>query len=618
MPAMDVAGIVVCGALALRHGGVLGHTRGMPPPPSTDPLVPRAAGLVLDAYEDYEARFGDLTRRARRRFVQRDWRGAQRDAVARIDLQDAFLGEALGRFEALVGERMRSRPFWAAVRAHYATLTKGRHDAAMARTLFNSMSRRFFLTEGVARALEFHEPGDGAAGDPACPGELRPLPEGEDAVARWREALRARGFAHRDIDADARAIAATIASRLATDRDPDIALLDTVFYRERRAYLVGRADTVEGLRPLVVALVNEAEGVRADAVLLEREHVSMLFSHARSWFHADLRRVGDAVAFLKALLPAKPVSELYSVLGRGKQGKTERYREIQRHFAAHPDEQLVRAEGVRGMVMAVFTPRALPVVFKVIRDRFAEPKDSERADIEGKYRLVARRDRVGRLVDAQEFRRLRFPRAAFEPGMLDELLGECAETVSAERDVVLVHHCYVERRLQPLDLYARRRPEAEARRAVIDYGQAITDLARSGIFPGDLLLKNFGVSRHGRALFYDFDELCLLEEVHFRDLPEAREEDETRPLEDWLYARRDDVFPALFPRFLGLAPSLRQALLEAHPGIFEAAWWRAIQARLRGGGYLDVPPYPAAARLPGPERADLQVGLPSRPQEPPP
>ena len=606
----------------------------MAPPNSIDPLVHRAAALVLDAYEDYEARFGDLTRRARRRFERRDWRGAQADAVARIDLQDSFLGEALGRFEALAGERMRSRPFWAAVRDCYGGMTAGRHDAALARTLFNSMSRRFFLTEGVAPALEFHDPGDGATGDPECPGELRPLPGGGSGVERWRGALRARGFRHRDLDADARAIAEALDERLglagpagtptdpatapeesaarpgaasdataeATDMahrgDPDVHLLDTVFYRERRAYLVGRVQAADGPRPLVVALLNDADGVRADAVLLERAQVSMLFGYARSWFMADLPRVGDAVAFLHALLPAKPVSELYSVLGRGKQGKTERFREIQRHFAAHPGEQLVRAEGVRGMVMAVFTPRALPVVFKVIRDRFAEPKDSVRADIEGKYRLVARRDRVGRLVDAQEFRRLRFPRAAFEPGMLDELLAECADTVSAEHDVVLLRHCYVERRLHPLDLYARRMPEAEARRAVLDYGQAITDLARSGIFPGDLLLKNFGVSRHGRALFYDFDELCLLEEVRFRDLPEAREEDETRPLEDWLYARRDDVFPALFPHFLGLSPGLRQALLDAHPGVFDASWWRGIQARLRAGGYLDVPPYPASARLP--------------------
>lgn len=580
----------------------VGDTVGMPPPSATDPLVPRAAALVLDAWQDYEARFGDLTRRARRRFLRRDWAGAQADALARLDLPEAFLSEALGRFEALVGERIRSRPFWAAVRGQYAGLTRGRHDAALARTLFNSLSRRFFLTEGVAPALEFHDVGEAAAGDPDCPGELQPLPAGSDPVDRWRMALRARGFPHRDMDADARAIAAAISARLhAGDapEGPDVHLLDTVFYRERRAYLVGRVRAADGPRPLVVALVHGDDGVRADAVLVEPAQVSMLFGYARSWFMADLRRVGDAVAFLHALLPGKPVSELYSVLGRGKQGKTERYREIQRHFAAHPGERLVRADGVRGMVMAVFTPTGLPVVFKVIRDRFAEPKDSERADIEAKYRLVARRDRVGRLVEAQEFRRLRLPRAAFAPDMLEELLTQCADTVEAEGGMVLLRHCYVERRLRPLDLYAREAPTDQARRAVIDYGQAITDLARSGIFPGDLLLKNFGVSRHGRALFYDFDELCLLEEVQFRELPEARDEDETRPLEDWLYARPTDVFPALFPRFLGLSPPLCEALLDAHPGVFQAAWWRDIQARLRRGGYLDVPPYPAAARLGG-------------------
>src|SRR5690606_4357120 len=228
-----------------------GHTRAMASSTS-DPLVPRAAALVLDAFEDYDARFGDLTRRARRRFIRRDWRGAQADALARIELQDDFLPEALGRFEALVGERMRSRPFWAAVRGTYEALTEGRSNAAMARTLFNSMSRRFFLTEGVAQALEFHQPGDGAAGDPDCPGELHSLPDGADACERWQKALRARGFPHRDIDADARAIADAVASRLPLHgadvadtaarcpddpHGPDIALLDTVFYRERRAYL---------------------------------------------------------------------------------------------------------------------------------------------------------------------------------------------------------------------------------------------------------------------------------------------------------------------------------------------------------------------------------------------
>jgi isocitrate dehydrogenase kinase/phosphatase len=289
---------------------------------------------------------------------------------------------------------------------------------------------------------------------------------------------------------------------------------------------------------------------------------------------------------------------LYTVLGRAKQGKTERYRDLFRHLATHPEERLVRADGARGMVMAVFTPIAYPIVFKVIRDRFAYPKDSGRRDVEQKYRLVFRYDRVGRLVDAQEFRYLRFPLRQIDPDLRDELLSECAETVAIDGDNLLVKHCYVERRLRPLNLYAREEPFENACKAVLDYGQAIKDLARSNIFPGDLLLKNFGVSTRGRAIFYDYDELCLLEQCRFRRVPDAREEDETRPLDEWLSVRHDDVFPELFSRFLGLPENLRDALLEAHPEIFDATWWQTLQTRIAAGDYADVPPYPASARLP--------------------
>ncbi|MGH8078319.1 MAG: bifunctional isocitrate dehydrogenase kinase/phosphatase, partial [Lysobacter sp.] len=413
--------------------------------------------------------------------------------------------------------------------------------------------------------------------------------------------LADRGFANgfADLSGSAAAIAHALAARLTTHGDDAIGieLLGTVFYRERRAYLVGRALGRQHSWPLVVALLSDDDGVRVDAVLTEVDHLSTLFGYARSYFHADLARVSDAVAFLHSLLPRKPVDELYTVIGRAKQGKTERYRRVFRHLAEHADERLVRADGERGMVMSVFTPRDYPVVFKLIRDRFAYPKNIERQQVEEKYRMVFRRDRVGRLVDAQEFHRLRFPQRQFAADVLDELLRECAQTVRLDGNDVVVAHCYVERRVRPLDLYVREAPMAAAQRAVLDYGQAIKDMARSNIFAGDLLLKNFGVSSNGRALFYDYDELCLLEQCHFRVVPAVREEDETRPLDEWLYAARDDVFPELFPQFLGLPGALRDALLREHGEIFDPAWWRQTQARLRSGEYLDVPPYPDSARL---------------------
>ena len=567
----------------------------------------RAAALILDAFLDYNARFSDITRRAKRWFERRNWKQAQIDLVWRMDLYDEVLADTLARLELLLDDRIRSRPLWTAMRSEYERLVEPLLDRELTKTYFNSVSRRFFHTSGVAPDIEFvaldAEPTANIAEPIArnvyvVDGDLRDI-----CAHVLADYPFANGYA--DAASSATAIAASLADRFDTPGGHGvhrIELLHTPFFRERRAYLVGRALVGRAAAgaswiPLVIALINDANGVRADALLTEVGQVSALFGYSRSYFLADLPGVGDAVVFLHALMPHKPIGELYTVLGRAKQGKTERYRALFRHLAAHPDERLVRADGARGMVMAVFTPAAYPVVFKVIRDKFAYPKDSARRNVEEKYRLVFRYDRIGRLVDAQEFRYLRFPLRQVDPDLLSELLAECAETIAVDGEELLVKHCYVERRLRPLNLYARESAFDAARAAVIDYGQAVKDLALSNIFPGDLLLKNFGVSTRGRAIFYDYDELCLVEQCRFRRLPEAREEDEMRPLEKWLSVRHDDVFPEMFARFLGLPDALRDALLTAHPEIFDAHWWRALQARLAAGDYADIPPYPPSARV---------------------
>lgn len=564
--------------------------------------APRAATLIARAFDDYNARFSDITRRARRRFERRDWKLAPQDATARIDLYEICVHETLALLETLLEDRVRSRPLWRAIRPAFAARIAALPDRELYKTFYNSLVRRFFRIDGVAPDLEFLALEIVPTGDPACPDELQHHDFGADgagAEAVWRALLERLGYANgwADLDASARAVAQALRNRGVVA----VSMLRTPFYRERRAYLVGRAHGASGATyPVVVALVSEPAGVRADAVLVDDQQISILFGFSRSHFHADLARVGDAVAFLHRLLPRKPLDELFTMVGRIKQGKTERYRQVFRHLAEHPDEQLVVADGERGMVMAVFTPPGYPLVFKLIRDRFAYPKDTVRAEVEEKYRLVFRRDRIGRLIDAQEFLRLRFPKRQFAPALLDELLRECAQTVEVEGEEVLIRHCYIERRLRPLDLYVRESDRAAAERALLDYGQAIKDLARSNLFPGDLLLKNFGVTRHGRVLFYDYDELCLVEECRFRAVPPMRDEDETRPLDEWLYAGADDVFPELFPQFLGVAPALRERLRAVHGEIFDPAWWREVQTRLAAGEHFDVPPYPASARLPGP------------------
>jgi len=568
-----------------------------------NPTQAEACALAIrDAFAEYNGRFAGITRRARQRFEAHDWSTARADAVERIELYDRCVREITLGLQAHLGERAQDRLLWSAVRNRYSALIGQLVDQELYKTFFNTLTRRFFKTRGVAADIEFValdiEPTDRIT----HPVARHSYAASGDLAATFGRVLADYPFAvnYADAESDATGIAATLLERLSPGEVGGILaveLLDTVFYRERRAYLVGRVFSRETYSPCVIALVHEESGLRVDAVLTDRHHVAVLFGYTHSYFHADLATVGDAVVFLRTLLPGKPVDEIYTVLGRAKQGKTERYRHFFSHLAAHPEQQLVHADGERGMVMAVFTLPSYPLVFKLIRDQFAYPKDIAREEVLKKYQLVFKHDRVGRLIDAQEYRHLRFPRAQFAPALLEELLGECSESVSSDGDDIVVHHCYIERRLRPLNLYVKEVPEDVALAAILDYGQAIKDLARSNIFPGDLLLKNFGVTRHGRAIFYDYDELCLVSDCRFRKLPEPRNDEEEMHHGAWYYVADNDVFPEQFPRFLGMNAAQRAALLQAHGEIFDVTWWQELQARNRAGDFVDVPPYPERTRL---------------------
>jgi isocitrate dehydrogenase kinase/phosphatase len=289
-------------------------------------------------------------------------------------------------------------------------------------------------------------------------------------------------------------------------------------------------------------------------------------------------------------MPRKPMDEIYTVLGRAKQGKTERYRLFFEHLRNSHD-LIVRARGVKGMVMEVFTLPSYDVVFKVIRDHFDYPKTGSRDDVMAKYKLVFMRDRAGRLVDAQEFRQLRFPRRRFDPELLDDLLEECGSTCRVEGDDVVVEHAYIERRLVPLNLYLETATDEQAAAAAIEYGQAIKDLALSNIFAGDLLLKNFGVSRHGRVIFYDYDELCLVTDCRFRRMPEPQDDiDEMRP-GAWFYVGPNDIFPEQFIDFLGFKAHAKQAFLEHHGDLLTPEYWNKLKHRHEAGEIFEVLPY---------------------------
>lgn len=560
------------------------------------------AASVRESFAAYQAEFRDITRRAQRRFEARDWRGAQEDALERLELRPRAIARAVSELRGVLGEAAAEPALREQMKADFERDLAERPDPELAKTFYNSVTRRLFATVGVNPRAEFvmtEAETRPAAGGPSVYTAYPADGSREDLV---RAVLSGHAFAapFRDLEADARLAGAELDAHLRACGDPRpveaIEILDPVFFRGKGAYLVGRVRRAGGVSPIVLALLHDESGVFLDAVLLNPHDASVVFSFTRSYFHVDLDRPADVIAFLKSILPQKPVSELYIAIGHNKHGKTVLYRELVTHLARTTD-RFQAARGDRGMVMVVFTLPSLDVVFKVIRDRFPPPKNVTRQEVMQKYALVFRHDRAGRLVDAQEFEHLVFERSRFAPELLDELLSDAGDTVRVEGERVLIRHLYAERRVTPLNLFVRERDEWTARDALLDYGQALRDLAATNTFPGDLLLKNFGVTRTGRVIFYDYDELCLVTDCNFRDLPTPRDDEDAWSGEPTFYVGEDDVFPEEFLAFLGLPERLRGAFVAAHGEILTAGFWRRMQARHRAGEIVDIFPYREAQRL---------------------
>jgi isocitrate dehydrogenase kinase/phosphatase len=572
----------------------------------------RGATLIATGFVEYRSRFAAITRRAPIRFADRDWAGGRDDAVERLELYKKVVTPTLVRLETLVGPAIRDRLLWTEMKDAFVARIQGWPDMELAETFFNSLSRKVFTTVGVDPQVEFvaSEMGRGDSAEGALVREY--LPEGGNGnlPALFRAILKEVKFSApwEDLDRDAAQAAAQLSHQLCEARGADgfdaIELLRPVFFRNKGAYLVGKVRRADGPVPLVVSLLNPDGKVVVDAVLLQPDEVSIVFSFTRSYFHVETSSPSSLIRYLKTIMPKKPISELYTEIGHNKHGKTELFRNLLSHMGSSTD-QFVRAPGVEGMVMTVFTLSSYDVVFKIIKDSFPPPKTATRAEVQAKYRLVFRHGRAGRLIDTQEFEHLEFPKTRFEPRLLESLLAVAGETVRVEGDRVVIRHLYTERRLTPLDLFLQEAPDDEARKAVLDFGEALKELASTNVFPGDLLLKNFGVTRHGRVVFYDYDELCLLTDCNFREIPE--DDDGGEPS---FYVGASDVFPEEFLPFLGLKGAAREAFLAVHRDLLGPGFWSETQERIRAGEMFDVFPYPAGRRLGGAAPAGFRVSCP--------
>jgi len=492
------------------------------------------------------------------------------------------------------------RTLWAAMRARHAQGAQDRPDAELVQTFFNSVTRRVFSTVGVDAAIEYLDPSPSLPEPDGPPIYERDRVDEVDAELVRRILERVPwSVPYASLRRDAAIVARLInerLSRLPVAGPIEVDVVRSVFYRNKGAYLVGRIRRGGVVLPLVLPLLRAERGIVVDAVLTTQNAASIVFGFSWSYFRVDVPRPRALVAFLRSIMPLKRIDELYNAIGFNKHGKTELFRNLMTYLE-HPDGRFAFAEGDEGMVMAVFTLPTFSLVFKIIKDSFGAPKNTTRQAVMDKYHFVFVRDRVGRLADAQEFEHLEFPRRCFPDELLAYLLSVAATTVRVAGDRVIVRHVYTERRVTPLNIFLRDAEPAAAREAVVEYGNAIKDLAAADIFTGDMLLKNFGVTRNGRVICYDYDELCLLSECRFRRIPPPTSIEEEFAAEPWFFVGEGDVFPEEFSAFLVPPGEVRDAFLESHGDLLEVDFWQRVQRRLAGGEVVDVFPYRRSALL---------------------
>jgi len=562
-------------------------------------LIAAASQIIYDGFTDYNKAFHKITRRAQTRFEKCDWKGHQQDIADRVYLYEKATRRVVRLLHSALGSRVKDQLLWHDIRACFGERLVRVPDSGFIKTFFNSVTRRIFRTVGVNPELEFATSGLEEGTEMLKSLSLRRYPFW-GSLQKVSQAIL-EDFHFRVPYADLPGNVSVISNKIRTfirehphkkiDNILRFEFINTFFYQSARAYIIGRIIMRDDIQPIVIALKNTGGSITVDTVLMDDEEISIVFSYTRSYYFADPNSVIGAVHFIHSILPAKPIDELYTVLGRLRQGKTERYHAFTRHLEKSRDK-FTHAEGDRGLVMLVFTLPSYNLVFKVMRDKFGFPKTITHQGVADKYKLVSRHDRAGRLIDTQEFKNLTLPAGRFSGILLEELLCDASETVKVVKDEVLFSRIYVERRVRPLNLYIRNTDPVQAKHVIIDYGQCIKDLAQTNIFPGDLLLKNFGVTRHRRVIFYDYDEVALITECNFRDFPNAGDDLDELRSEPWFYVGTHDVFPQEFIRFLPLDDELRALFLKIHGDLLQTSYWCNIKAsHLEGEASIVVPYY---------------------------
>ena len=542
------------------------------------------AQTILHGFNKHFSIFREITQQARGFFIEGDWMAARQAAIDRISLYSTRIGETVDELSRRYRFEEFDSQLWQAVKLHYVALLYQHQQPELAETYYNSVFVRLFDRHYYKNENIFVRP---------CVSTERL--DSEDPVYRsfyptrdgWRNCLSRilmeadHGLPYEDLIEDIRRIVGDIrkAPRIPglLPKHFQLQILRPLFYRNRSAYIVGRAIIGPEKRPLIICLRRSENGqAYVDRLITSAHDIANIFSSARAYFLVDTQFPSALVKFLLTLLPEKMAADLYTQIGFHKQGKAEFYRDFLDHIQRSSD-QLETAPGSRGLVMLVFSLPSYPYVFKVIRDRFKPPKDTTREVVIDKYHMVKMRDRVGRMSDAWEFSYTAFPLGRFSDELLDELRSEAASQLIIENDTLIIKHLFIERRLQPLNLYLERAGGGDLEDALREYGNAVREIAAAGLFHGDLLLKNFGYTRHGRVIFYDYDEVMPIGDCKFRKIPPPRNPEDELAGEPWYSIDSNDVFPEEFATFLMTDHEHKQIFTRLHAELFEANYWKQLQ-----------------------------------------
>lgn len=554
------------------------------------------AQTILQGFDAQYGRFLEVTSGAQQRFEQADWHAVQQAMKNRIHLYDHHVGLVVEQLRCITNGKSTDAAFLLRVKEHYTRLLPDYPRFEIAESFFNSVYCRLFDHRSLTPERLFIFSSQPERRFRTIP---RPLAKDFHPDHGW-ESLLMRVISDLPLrlrwqnkSRDIHYIVRHLTETLGTDNlaESHLQVANELFYRNKAAWLVGKLITPSGTLPFLLPIHQTDDGeLFIDTCLTTTAEASIVFGFARSYFMVYAPLPAALVEWLREILPGKTTAELYMAIGCQKHAKTESYREYLVYLQGC-NEQFIEAPGIRGMVMLVFTLPGFDRVFKVIKDKFAPQKEMSAAHVRACYQLVKEHDRVGRMADTQEFENFVLEKRHISPALMELLLQEAAEKITDLGEQIVIRHLYIERRMVPLNIWLEQVEGQQLRDAIEEYGNAIRQLAAANIFPGDMLFKNFGVTRHGRVVFYDYDEICYMTEVNFRDIPPPRYPEDELASEPWYSVSPGDVFPEEFRHWLCAAPRIGPLFEEMHADLFRADYWRALQNRIREGHVEDVYAY---------------------------